>query len=75
MAARITAVDFTESAVAPGVVTAVCTLGDGTGPTATLGLFTFYRDELAFTADELVGLTEAEAHQLRHDKDVRYLQS
>jgi hypothetical protein len=38
-------------------------------------LFTFYPDEISFTEKEFVGLTEQEALQLRHKKDVGYLQS
>ncbi len=38
-------------------------------------LFSFYVDELCFSNDELIGLTEAQAHELRHSKDVAYLRS
>jgi len=38
-------------------------------------LFSFYIDELCFSTDELIGLTEAQAHELRHSKDVAYLRS
>lgn len=38
-------------------------------------LFGFYPDEISFTEAELIGLTEKEAHALRHRKDVDYLQS
>jgi len=38
-------------------------------------LFSFYVDELCFSTDELIGLTEAQAHELRHSKDVAYLRS
>ena len=38
-------------------------------------LFEYYPDELSFTPDEFVGLTFDEAHDLRHKKDVAYLQS
>lgn len=38
-------------------------------------LFSFYPDELSFSTSEFIGKTEAEAHQLRHDKDVSYLRS
>ena len=37
-------------------------------------LFSFYPDEISFTADEFIGLTEQEAYDLRHKKDVAYLQ-
>jgi hypothetical protein len=36
-------------------------------------LFSFYPDEIRFDEGELIGLTEAEAHALRHEKDVSYL--
>lgn len=38
-------------------------------------LLTFYADEIHFRADELIGLTEAEARALHHKKDKEYLQS
>lgn len=38
-------------------------------------LFTFYPDEISFTPNEFIGLTEKEAHDLFHKKDVRFLQS
>ena len=38
-------------------------------------LFSFYPDELSFRKSEFIGLTEEQARQLRHDKDVRYLRS
>ncbi len=40
-------------------------LSDGTEQT----LFTFYADEIAFTPEELVGLTRAEAVQLKARKE------
>jgi|15BtaG_2_1085339.scaffolds.fasta_scaffold03482_7 hypothetical protein len=36
-------------------------------------LFSFYPDELSFSKSEFIGLTEDQAYQLRHRKDVRYL--
>ena len=51
------------------VVTA--TFDDGT----TKELFSFYPDEIVFDEGELVGLTEAEANALRHQKDVTYLRT
>ena len=36
-------------------------------------LFQFYPDEVSFERDELLGLTEAEARRLFHDKDLQYL--
>lgn len=38
-------------------------------------LFSFYADEITFTADELVGLTEAGASALHMEKDLAYLRS
>ena len=38
-------------------------------------LFSFYPDEINFTASEFVGISIAEAYALRHQKDVAYLRS
>ena len=38
-------------------------------------LFSFYHDEIDFRASEFIGLTKEEALQLRHTRDVQYLQS
>lgn len=38
-------------------------------------LFSYYPDEIRFSPHEFVGKTRAEAFQLRHKKDVAYLQS
>ena len=38
-------------------------------------LFQFYPDEINFQPAEFIGLSESEAHALRHRKDVAYLQS
>lgn len=38
-------------------------------------LFDFYPDELEFTEDEFIGLTESEALILKFEKDKRYIQS
>ena len=38
-------------------------------------LFSFYPDEIQFVAEEFIGLTEIEAAELRHKRDVAYLQS
>ena len=38
-------------------------------------LMTYYPDELSFSEDELIGLTEEQAFKLKHDKDVAYLRS
>lgn len=38
-------------------------------------LFSFYPDEISFTPAEFVGLTQKEALNLRHKKDVAYLKS
>jgi len=47
------------------------TFDDGT----TKRVLSFYDDELSFTAEEFIGLTEEEVHNLFHKKDVAYLQS
>lgn len=47
------------------------TFEDGTSKV----LFSYYPDEISFCEAEIIGLTEDEAHQLKHDKDVRFLQS
>ena len=36
-------------------------------------LFSFYPDEISFQPREFVGLTEKEAHALRHKRDVAYM--
>jgi len=36
-------------------------------------LFEFYPDELSFTEDEFIGLTEKQAHELRMKKDIEFL--
>jgi hypothetical protein len=38
-------------------------------------LFSYYPDEISFTADELVGLTEEEAKLLKFGRDRAYIQS
>lgn len=38
-------------------------------------LFSFYPDEISFTANEFIGLTEDEARHLKVKKDKQYLQS
>lgn len=47
------------------------TFGDRTERT----LFSYYTDELEFTADEFLGLTEREARDLFRDRDLEYLRS
>lgn len=48
-----------------------CTYGDGTFDK----LFIYYSDEINITNEELIGLTRKEALDLRHAKDVAYIQS
>lgn len=55
----------------PTMPTVTVTFEDG----STKALFSFYPDEISFRESEVVGLTEAEVRDLRHQKDVRYLQS
>lgn len=38
-------------------------------------LFTYYPDEISFTEAEFTGMTVDQARALRHQRDVRYLQS
>lgn len=38
-------------------------------------IFQYYPDEVSFTEDEFVGLTEAEARDLHRKKDVAFLKS
>jgi hypothetical protein len=38
-------------------------------------LFSYYADEISFSSAELLGLTVDQANELRHKKDVAYLQS
>jgi hypothetical protein len=38
-------------------------------------LFDYYPDEISFTADEFIGLTRAQAVELKFNKDKAYLQS
>ena len=47
------------------------TYDDGT----TEELFEYFPDEISFTESEFIGLTRDQAHELRHRKDVAYLQS
>lgn len=38
-------------------------------------LFTYYPDELSFTASEFIGLTREQAIDYYHSKDIAYLRS
>lgn len=38
-------------------------------------LFDYYPDELHFAADEFIGLTPEQAHELKFQRDKAYLQS
>jgi hypothetical protein len=67
-AAHITAMPQSIFDAMPEVIV---TLEDG----STRKLFSYYPDEISFTEDEFVGLTAPQAHELRHRKDVAYLQS
>lgn len=42
---------------------------------STKDLFEFYPDEISFTPEEFIGLTEEDAHHLKFLKDKEYLQS
>ena len=69
----------------PTIVNAVITLPNSFGGMARVDvlmsdgtpkpLFDYFSDELTFTPEELVGLTEAQAHVLKGKKDSAYLQS
>lgn len=52
-----------------------CTLYAGFDNGKEDKLFSFYIDELTFDESDLIGLTEDEAHQLRHQRDVAFLRS
>jgi hypothetical protein len=67
-AARITAMPQSIFDPMPEVIV---TLEDG----SSRKLFSYYPDEISFTAAEFIGLTVAQAQDLRHRKDVAYLQS
>lgn len=45
------------------------------GETEEKFLFEYYPDEISFTADEFVGLTEEQARGLKFSKDVAYLKA
>lgn len=49
----------------------IATFEDGSSKT----LFSFYPDELSFQASDFIGLTEEQARDLRHRKDVSFLRS
>jgi len=66
--ARITAMPKSMFDEMPKVI---ATLEDG----SEKDLFSYYPDELSFSPEEFVGLTEDEAHQLKGTKDKAYLQS
>ncbi len=38
-------------------------------------LFSFYPDEISFTASEFIGLTERQAVNLKYKKDLHYIRS
>lgn len=50
---------------------AIVTFDDGSQKT----LFSFYPDEISFTASEFIGLSEAEALDLKRKKDVAFIKS
>jgi hypothetical protein len=69
---KIWAVDITPPAQF-GDMAAVFVKTDG--GSETVKLFSYFHDEISFTPAELLGLTVEQAHELRHKKDVAYLQS
>lgn len=54
-----------------GQMTVHATLEDG----SETDVFSYYTDELTFTAEEFVGLTVSEASKLFHDRDIAWLRS
>lgn len=50
----------------------IATMDDGA---ENIHLVGYFSDEISFTADEFIGLTERQAMDLFHKKDVAYLQS
>ena len=67
---KITKVEFSKKdSFDPVTITA--TFEDGTSKR----LFDYFDDEISFDETELLGLTEDEAHDLFHRKDVEYLRS
>jgi hypothetical protein len=38
-------------------------------------LFEFYPDEISFSESEFIGLTEESAIRLKHERDIKYIQS
>jgi hypothetical protein len=49
----------------------IVTMEDG----SEFNLFSYYPDEISFSPEEFIGLTRMEAFELRHKKDVVYIQS
>lgn len=49
----------------------IATFEDGSEKT----LFSFYPDEISFSKSEFIGLTEAQAMDLRRTKDIAFLRS
>lgn len=66
--AQITAID---REIKCGCCTLTALFNDG----STRALFSYYIDELTFSDADLIGLTAAEAHNLRAHRDVEYLRS
>lgn len=70
MKAKIVSVRFTEGKLFGPPAQAIAKLE---GSDEEIVLFSYFSDEINFSEDELVGLTVSEAHDLRHDKDVKFL--
>jgi len=73
---RITRIEFDPPRPKPAgfldpTPTVIATFDDGTRK----DLFSFYPDEISIGEGDLVGLTEAEARDVKRQKDVRYLRS
>lgn len=68
-------VQATISAAGPGPFGALPTVSAEFDDGSVKELFSFYPDEISFTAEEFVGLTEANARHLKFTKDKAYLRS
>lgn len=68
----ITFVDIQLPEEFGGMAVIVAQLDDKPDPER---LFSYFHDEISFRPTELLGLTVDQANELRHKKDVAYLQS
>jgi hypothetical protein len=70
---RITSavVDPSPASIFAPLPAVTATFDDG----STEKLFTFYPDEISFSAEEFVGKTRVEAHRLKQQKDAAFLRA